>query len=310
MRMTLQQLNLDTKTFEDIRDEMVASIQKYTDTWTNHNPSDPGITILEMLSWISETTLFRINRIPEESYTNFLRLVTGAYGIEEIDILLNDTFLDPSRRHILEFQKEIEEGNKTSITEMKANVLRFLTSRYRAVTEDDFRQLTIEASNESKIQAKVKRAIINKSNDDEKVEVVIVSQSRDHYNELIPVVKEYLQPRTLIGTIIEVKQPIFTDVDIDVKVVCHNYVMPENVIDNIRTRILQHLDPFEGGDEKTGWPYTRPLTVYEIAQIVEETNGVKQSISILFDGEKTKLIKIEGLVNVSSINIEVVKEKK
>jgi hypothetical protein len=310
MRMTLQQLNLDTKTFEDIRDEMVASIQKYTDTWTNHNPSDPGITILEMLSWISETTLFRINRIPEESYTNFLRLVTGAYGIEEIDILLNDTFLDPSRRHILEFQKEIEEGNKTSITEMKANVLRFLTSRYRAVTEDDFRQLTIEASNESKIQAKVKRAIINKSNDDEKVEVVIVSQSRDHYNELIPVVKEYLQPRTLIGTIIEVKQPIFTDVDIDVKVVCHNYVMPENVIDNIRTRILQHLDPFEGGDEKTGWPYTRPLTVYEIAQIIEETNGVKQSISILFDGEKTKIKKIEGLVNVSSINIEVVKEKK
>lgn len=308
--MTLQQLNLDTKTFEDIRDEMVASIQKYTDTWTNHNPSDPGITILEMLSWISETTLFRINRIPEESYTNFLRLVTGAYGIEEIDILLNDTFLDPSRRHILEFQKEIEEGNKTSITEMKANVLRFLTSRYRAVTEDDFRQLTIEASNESKIQAKVKRAIINKSNDDEKVEVVIVSQSRDHYNELIPVVKEYLQPRTLIGTIIEVKQPIFTDVDIDVKVVCHNYVMPENVIDNIRTRILQHLDPFEGGDEKTGWPYTRPLTVYEIAQIIEETNGVKQSISILFDGEKTKIKKIEGLVNVSSINIEVVKEKK
>lgn len=310
MRMTLQQLNLDTKTFEDIRDEMVASIQKYTDTWTNHNPSDPGITILEMLSWISETTLFRINRIPEESYTNFLRLVTGAYGIEEIDILLNDTFLDPSRRHILEFQKEIEEGNKTSITEMKANVLRFLTSRYRAVTEDDFRQLTIEASNESKIQAKVKRAIINKSNDDEKVEVVIVSQSRDHYNELIPVVKEYLQPRTLIGTIIEVKQPIFTDVDIDVKVVCHNYVMPENVIDNIRTRILQHLDPFEGGDEKTGWPYTRPLTVYEIAQIIEETNGVKQSISILFDGEKTKIKKIEGLVNVSFINIEVVKEKK
>jgi mannose/fructose/N-acetylgalactosamine-specific phosphotransferase system component IIB len=310
MRMTLQQLNLDTKTFEDIRDEMVASIQKYTDTWTNHNPSDPGITILEMLSWISETTLFRINRIPEESYTNFLRLVTGAYGIEEIDILLNDTFLDPSRRHILEFQKEIEEGNKTSITEMKANVLRFLTSRYRAVTEDDFRQLTIEASNESKIQAKVKRAIINKSNDDEKVEVVIVSQSPGHYKELISVIKEYLQPRTLIGTIIQVKQPIFTDVDIDVKVVCHNYVMPENVIDNIRTRILQHLDPFEGGDEKTGWPYTRPLTVYEIAQIIEETNGVKQSISILFDGEKTKIKKIEGLVNVSSINIEVVKEKK
>jgi len=310
MRMTLQQLNLDTKTFEDIRDEMIASIQKYTDTWTNHNPSDPGITILELLSWIFETTLYRINRIPEESYTNFLRLVTGAYGVEEIDSMLNDTFLDPSRRHILEFQKEIEEGSKRSITEMKANALRFLTSRYRAVTEDDFIQLTIEASNESKIQAKVKRAIVNRSLDDENVEVVIVSQSRDHYNELIPMVKEYLQPRTLIGTIIKVKQPNFTDVDIDVKVICHNYVMPENVIDNIRTRILQHLDPFEGGDEKTGWPYTRPLTVYEIAQIVEETDGVKQSISILFDGEKIKMKKIEGLVNVSSINIEVVKEKK
>ena len=100
------------------------------------------------------------------------------------------------------------------------------------------------------------------------------------------------------------------DVDIDIMAICHHYAIPEKVAENIRIRILQHFDPFIGGDEETGWPYRRPLTVYEMAQIIEETDGVKQSESIKIDGEKIKIKKIDGLINVSSINVEVIKENK
>ncbi len=73
---------------------------------------------------------------------------------------------------------------------------------------------------------------------------------------------------------------------------------------------MQHLDPFVGGDEKTGWPYRRSLSIYEIAQIVEETDGVKQVESIMFDGNKELKVKlIDGLIKVASLNVEVGREE-
>jgi len=319
--MAIQLPDLDTKTYEEISCEMVASISKYTDKWTNHNPSDPGITILELLSWIAETTLYRINRIPPESHVNFLRLVAGTSGIDEVEHLLKDPHQDKHYRNILEFLKEIEEGQDKTIAEIKTEALLFLTSRYRAVTEDDFRQLAVEATDLFRV--KVKRVIVEQNPDENKVEIIVVPdkwkqyeeltevEKRDRYRELVEFVKDYLKPRTLIGTKIEVKRPVYSDVSIDLNVVCHHYAIPEKIEGDTKERILQHLDPFVGGDNKTGWPYRRPLSVYEIAQIVEGTDGIKQAGSIMFDGNKELKIKIiGGLIKVDSLNVKVRKEEK
>jgi hypothetical protein len=318
--MAIQLPNLDTKTYEEISEEMVASIPKYTGKWTNHNPSDPGITIIELLSWIAETTLYRINRIPDESYVNFLRLVAGASGVDEVERLLKDPHKDEYHRKILEFLKEIEEGHDKTIAEVKKEALLFLTSRYRAVTDDDFRQLAIEATDLFKVE--VRRVIVENAPDENSVEIVLVpdkwkqyeelteAEKQSRYKELVEFVKDYLNPRTLIGTKIEVKQPVYSDVSIELKVVCHHYVTAEKIETDTKDRILQHLDPFMGGDEKTGWTYRRSLSIYEIAQIVEETDGVKQVESIMFDGNKELRVKlIDGLIKVVSLNVEVGREE-
>lgn len=319
--MAIQLPNLDTKTYEDISGEIIASIPKYTDKWTNHNPSDPGITILEMLSWIAETTLYRINGIPHESYVNFLRLVAGASGTDEVERLLKDPHTDKYHRNILDFLNEIEKGYDKTIPEIKAESLLFLKSRYRAVTEDDFRQLAIEATD--LLGVKVRRVIVEKAPDENKVVIVLIpdkwkqyeelteSEKQGRYKELTGYVVDYLNPRTLIGTRIEVKQPVYSDVGIDLKVICHNYAIAEKIEADTKDRILQHLDPFVGGDEKTGWPYRRSLSVYEIAQIVGETDGIKQIKSIMFDGNRELKIKlINGLIIIDSLNVEVGKEEK
>lgn len=319
--MAIQLPNLDTKTYEEISEEMVASIPKYTDKWTNHNPSDPGITILELLSWIAETTLYRMNGVPNESYINFLRLVAGASGTDEVERLLKDPYQDKYHRKLLDFLNEIEEGHDKTIPEIKTEALMFLKSRYRAVTEDDFRRLAIEATD--LFGVKVRRVIVEKALDEDKVVIVLVpdkwkqyeelaeSEKRGRYKELAVSVMDYLNPRTLIGTRIGVKQPVYSDVGIDLKVVCHHYAIAEKIEADTKDRILKHLDPFVGGDEKTGWPYRRSLSVYEIAQIVEETDGVKQVESIMFDGNKELKIKlINGLIKVDSLNVEVGREEK
>jgi hypothetical protein len=305
--------DLDTKTYQDIVDEMLASIPNYTDKWTNYNVSDPGITILEMLCWITEATLYRINKIPDASYVNFLRLLAGVCGIDDINRLLADPNLFRSHRDILEFLREIETGNEKNIIDMKAAALNFLNSRYRAVTKEDFRELAIEATESEELEnitnrAKVERAIVDQSIKEEKVRIIIVSNRRDKYKALIEQVEEYLDPRRLIGTVVEVASPVYTDVGIHVKIELTSYEKLEIIRENVRTGILNYFDPLTGGSNGSGWPYGRPLIIYEVVQVVEDTNGVKRIVSVVIDNDDDLRIKaIDGLIDVS-VEVEVLEE--
>jgi hypothetical protein len=46
-------INLNTKSYEQILEESISQIPIYSKDWTNYNVSDPGITILENLSAFS-----------------------------------------------------------------------------------------------------------------------------------------------------------------------------------------------------------------------------------------------------------------
>ena len=66
---------LDDWTFEEIRQAAIASISTHTPEWTDHNPSDLGITLLELFAWIAEQMIYRLNRVPEKNYLAFLNLL-------------------------------------------------------------------------------------------------------------------------------------------------------------------------------------------------------------------------------------------
>lgn len=66
---------LDDRSYQQLRDELVRRIPVYTKEWTDHNPSDPGITLLELLAFLGENLLFRFNQIPEATRLAFLKLL-------------------------------------------------------------------------------------------------------------------------------------------------------------------------------------------------------------------------------------------
>jgi hypothetical protein len=66
---------LDDRDFDDIVAEAVRLIPRYAPEWTNHNPSDPGITLLELAAWMTDVILYRLNRVPEKNYVAFLNLL-------------------------------------------------------------------------------------------------------------------------------------------------------------------------------------------------------------------------------------------
>ncbi len=76
--MTLRVPNLDDRTFQNIVDETKRRIALHCPEWTNHNLSDPGVTLVELFAYMTEQTLYRLNRVPDRLYSVFLNLV----GIE------------------------------------------------------------------------------------------------------------------------------------------------------------------------------------------------------------------------------------
>jgi predicted phage baseplate assembly protein len=73
--MPLPAVNLDDRTFQDIVDEARTLIPRYCPEWTDHNLSDPGITLVELFAWMTELTLFRLNQVPDRNYVKFLDLM-------------------------------------------------------------------------------------------------------------------------------------------------------------------------------------------------------------------------------------------
>jgi len=73
--MPLPTAPLDDRTFQDLVDELRKKIPLYTPEWSDHNVSDPGITLLELFAWLADSLLYRANQIPDRHYVKLLDLL-------------------------------------------------------------------------------------------------------------------------------------------------------------------------------------------------------------------------------------------
>ena len=66
---------LDDRTFDELVRELQLRIPRYAPEWTDYNDSDPGMTLVQLFAWLTETLQYRLNRVPERSYLKFLQLL-------------------------------------------------------------------------------------------------------------------------------------------------------------------------------------------------------------------------------------------
>ena len=67
--------NLDTKDFDEFFEEARAALPALAPEWTDYNLSDPGITLLELFSWLSDIDTYRLNRIDQKHILKYLKLL-------------------------------------------------------------------------------------------------------------------------------------------------------------------------------------------------------------------------------------------
>ena len=66
---------LDDRNFNDLVEECLLRIPRYCPEWTDHNISDPGITLVELFAWLTDQMLMRFNQIPRKNYVAFLEML-------------------------------------------------------------------------------------------------------------------------------------------------------------------------------------------------------------------------------------------
>jgi predicted phage baseplate assembly protein len=73
--MALPVPNLDDRRFQDLVDDAKRQVQQRCPEWTDHNVSDPGVTLIELFAWMTEQVVYRLNRVPDRNYVKFLELI-------------------------------------------------------------------------------------------------------------------------------------------------------------------------------------------------------------------------------------------
>ena len=67
--------SLDDRRFDDLVDDLIARIPAHTPEWTNPRLGDPGRTLIELFAWMTEMTIYRLNRVPDKLHVALLDLL-------------------------------------------------------------------------------------------------------------------------------------------------------------------------------------------------------------------------------------------
>ena len=157
-------IKLDDKSFEDIKSEAISHIVDHCPEWTNHNISDPGITLVELFSAMTEQTQFRLNKVPQKNYLAFLDLL----GIKQ-------RLAVPARSRV---QFNLSTGYQIGL-ESKDTVFIKKGSVLSSVSDEENDALTYETSKDLHVSNVKLENIYAKSFDKERQKSKVVDYSKN-----------------------------------------------------------------------------------------------------------------------------------
>ncbi|MBD2137765.1 putative baseplate assembly protein [Anabaena sp. FACHB-1237] len=155
----LPKSSLDDRKFADLVAECLLRIPRYCPEWTNHNPSDPGVTLIELFAWLTDQMLLRFNQIPRLNYIGFLELLgiklqAPVPAKSEVTFYLTTSFLEqhtiPANTIIATERTETEEAieftTDTNLVITPPKIKHLLTATTKEITNFiDFSNWTSEA---------------------------------------------------------------------------------------------------------------------------------------------------------------------
>lgn len=251
--MPLSLPNLDDLRWEDLMKEGRTLIPAWAPEWTNHNPSDPGITLIELLAYFSEKLMYQQNRIGDKNVVQFLRLINGSCWMPQ-----------------------------KSVAEEKRSTVRGLRKTWRAVTATDFEKLTQAVAGVGRGKCVARRNLESGEPDVRAgdaaghVSVVVLPKNGTHPSkELLGIVKRTLEPARLLTTRVHVVGPRYVSLKCQLTIVPRRGTPAEVLRDEAVKRIMLFFDPLKGGRDEKGWPFGGDVFVSELYRVLGGLPGIE-----------------------------------
>jgi len=272
--MPLTLPNLDDRRYADLVEEARALIPTHAPEWTNHNPSDPGITLIELFAWLTEMQIYRLNRVTDDNIRTFLRLLNG---------------------------KDWQPSGTTSAAladDIRTTVLA-LRRRERAISGEDFEALALEAdAGVARVRCLPRRNALMDFETEQPghISLIVVPWQESALTEVIDAVKTYLEPRRLLTTFLHLIGPQYVPVDIQATVAPLADVEETDLRPQVITALRDFLDPLHGGEDGDGWPFGRNVFVSELYQLLDQLSGVDYVTGVTVSSDDpARLIRNERL---------------
>ncbi len=272
--MPLTLPNLDDRRYADLVEEARALIPTHAPEWTNHNPSDPGITLIELFAWLTEMQIYRLNRVTDDNLRTFLKLLNG---------------------------RDWQPSGMTSAAlaeDIRASVLA-LRRRERAVSSEDFEALALEAdARVARVRCLPRRNVLMDFETEQPghVSLIVVPWQESALTAAIDAVADYLEPRRLLTTFLHLIGPQYVPVDIQATVVPLADVKESDLKPRVSVALNDFLDPLHGGEDDDGWPFGRNIFVSELYQLLDQLSGVDYVTGVTVSSDDpARLIRNERL---------------
>jgi phage-related baseplate assembly protein len=272
--------NLDDRSYADLVEEARGLLVANAPDLTNHNPSDPVITLTELFAYFTDVLLFRVNNITDANRRKFLQLLNGVAPAPEADL---------------------DAVERTTVLALRQTD--------RAVTAADYESLARAADrvNVARAHCIAERNLeltdpIQRSQPQPgHISVVVVPSTSANRATLGATVSAYLEPRRLLTARVHVVMPRV----VPVRVRATLRLLPDWKAEQVKQpaidALTRFLDPLVGRDG-SGWPLGRNVYVSEIYRLLDTLPGVdfvRRSVTV-DPNDPNKSIELDELATTPS----------
>lgn len=264
--MSIPLPNLDDLTYQDLVEEARSLIPIECPEWTDHNPTDTGIILIELLAWLTEMTLYRVNQVSDRNYETFLNLFKKT----KTPWKLPSDLVEP-------------EARSAAIQEEIRNTILELRQRYRSVTTEDFEQLVLKDWEQAHLIKRVKvlpqrnlESSTKEANAPSHISLVVISANQGVTSEQMNDLKRWLTNRSLLTTRLHIVQPNYVKVNINADLYLEDDADLQKVKQDAQTQIKSFFDPLQSGTywDGKGWLFGRNVYVSEVYALLDKVSGV------------------------------------